>query len=100
AVARGVGSVARLPVDDAAAPVEQGGLAGPLPDLGGGDEDVGRHTGILAGMGLSDRYWDPISDAEVEAVLGAGAAAVARHRRWLFAVAPCRTHRGDVHLKP
>jgi len=50
-------------------------------------------------MGLSDRYWDPISDAEVEAVLGAGAAAVARHRRWLFAVARCRTHRGDVYLK-
>ncbi len=50
-------------------------------------------------MGLADRYWDPISDAEVEAVLGAGAVAVARHRRWLFAVARCRTHRGDVYLK-
>jgi Ser/Thr protein kinase RdoA (MazF antagonist) len=50
-------------------------------------------------MGLADRYWDPISDAEVEAVLGVGATAVARHRRWLFAVARCRTHRGDVYLK-
>jgi Ser/Thr protein kinase RdoA (MazF antagonist) len=50
-------------------------------------------------MGLDDRYWDPISDAEVEAVLGAEAVAVARHRRWLFAVARCRTHRGDVYLK-
>jgi Ser/Thr protein kinase RdoA (MazF antagonist) len=50
-------------------------------------------------MGLEDRYWDPISDAEVEAVLGEGAVAVARHRRWLFAVARCRTHRGDVYLK-
>ena len=50
-------------------------------------------------MGLADRYWDPIADAEVEAVLGPGAVAVARHRRWLFAVARCRTHRGDVYLK-
>ena len=50
-------------------------------------------------MGLADRYWDPISDAEVVAVLGEGAVAVARHRRWLFAVARCRTHRGDVYLK-
>jgi Ser/Thr protein kinase RdoA (MazF antagonist) len=50
-------------------------------------------------MGLADRYWDPISDAEVEAVLGSEAVAVARHRRWLFAVARCRTHRGDVYLK-
>jgi Ser/Thr protein kinase RdoA (MazF antagonist) len=50
-------------------------------------------------MGLADRYWDPISDAEVEAVLGEGAVAVVRHRRWLFAVARCRTHRGDVYLK-
>jgi len=50
-------------------------------------------------MGLEDRYWDPISDAEVEAVLGEGAAAVSRHRRWLFAVARCRSHRGDVYLK-
>jgi Ser/Thr protein kinase RdoA (MazF antagonist) len=50
-------------------------------------------------MGLADRYWDPISDAEVEAVLGEGAVAVARHRRWLFAVARCRTHHGDVYLK-
>ena len=32
-------------------------------------------------------------------MLGAGAAVVARHRRWLFAVARCRTHRGDVYLK-
>jgi Ser/Thr protein kinase RdoA (MazF antagonist) len=50
-------------------------------------------------MGLADRYWDPISDAEVEAVLGSEAVAVARHRCWLFAVARCRTHRGDVYLK-
>ena len=50
-------------------------------------------------MGLADRYWDPITDAEARAVLGAGAEVVARHRRWLFAVARCRTHRGDVYLK-
>ena len=50
-------------------------------------------------MGLADRYWDPIADAEARAVLGAGAVVVARHRRWLFAVARCRTHRGDVYLK-
>src|SRR4051794_16479474 len=50
-------------------------------------------------MGLADRYWDPITDAEAQAVLGAGAEIVARHRRWLFAVARCRTHGGDVYLK-
>jgi Ser/Thr protein kinase RdoA (MazF antagonist) len=50
-------------------------------------------------VGLADRYWDPITDAEAQAVLGAGTEVVARHRRWLFAVARCRTHRGDVYLK-
>ena len=50
-------------------------------------------------MGLTDRYWDPIADAEAQAVLGAGTSVAARHRRWLFAVARCRTPRGDVYLK-
>jgi Ser/Thr protein kinase RdoA (MazF antagonist) len=50
-------------------------------------------------VGLADRYWDPITDAEAQAVLGAGTEVVARHRRWLFAVARCRTQRGDVYLK-
>ncbi len=49
-------------------------------------------------MGLTDRYWDPIGAAEAAAVLGAGTSVVARHRRWLFAVARCRTPRGDVYL--
>ncbi len=50
-------------------------------------------------MGIDDRYWEPISDAEARGVLGAGTDVVARHRRWLFAVARCRTPDGDVYLK-
>jgi Ser/Thr protein kinase RdoA (MazF antagonist) len=50
-------------------------------------------------MGVDDRFWDPISDAEARGVLGAEAEIVARHRRWLFAVARCRTPQGDVYLK-
>ena len=50
-------------------------------------------------MGIDDRYWEPISDAEADAVVGAGARVIARHRRWLFAVARCRTATGDVYLK-
>jgi Ser/Thr protein kinase RdoA (MazF antagonist) len=53
----------------------------------------------LAAVGLADRYWEPISDAEASDVLGIGTEVVARHRRWLFAVARCRTHKGDVYLK-
>jgi Ser/Thr protein kinase RdoA (MazF antagonist) len=50
-------------------------------------------------MGVDDRFWDPISGAEATAVLGAGTEILARHRRWLFAVARCRTARGEVYLK-
>jgi Ser/Thr protein kinase RdoA (MazF antagonist) len=50
-------------------------------------------------MGIDDRFWEPIADAEARAVLGAGAEVVARHRRWLFAVARCRTPEGEVYLK-
>jgi Ser/Thr protein kinase RdoA (MazF antagonist) len=50
-------------------------------------------------MGIDDRFWEPIADAEARAVLGAGAEIVARHRRWLFAVARCRTGTGEVYLK-
>jgi Ser/Thr protein kinase RdoA (MazF antagonist) len=50
-------------------------------------------------MGLDDRHWDHISDAEAEEVLGSGTAVLRRHRRWLFAVARCRTADGDVYLK-
>jgi Ser/Thr protein kinase RdoA (MazF antagonist) len=45
-------------------------------------------------VGLDDRYWVPISAAEVEGVLGPGARILASHRRWLFAVARCRTAAG------
>ncbi len=51
-------------------------------------------------MGLDDRHWDPISDAEAQAVLGAGTSILAGHRRWLFAVARCRTPDGrELYLK-
>ena len=50
-------------------------------------------------MGIDDRFWDHISPAEARAVLGDGAEIVARHRRWLFAVARCRTPGGEVYLK-
>ncbi len=53
----------------------------------------------MAGVGIDDRFWEPISDAEVRGVVGEDAEAVARHRRWLFAVARCRTPAGDVYLK-
>ncbi len=55
--------------------------------------------GYRGPVGLDDRYWEPISDAEAHAVVGAGAQVIARHRRWLFAVARCRTGTGDVYLK-
>jgi Ser/Thr protein kinase RdoA (MazF antagonist) len=50
-------------------------------------------------MGVDDRFWDPISGAEARAVLGPDAEILARHRRWLFAVARCRTSGGEVYLK-
>jgi Ser/Thr protein kinase RdoA (MazF antagonist) len=50
-------------------------------------------------MGVDDRFWDHIGAAEVRAVLGPDAEIVAHHRRWLFAVARCRTPAGDVYLK-
>ena len=50
-------------------------------------------------MGLDDRYWDPIAPREAEAVLGEPVEIVASHRRWLFAVARCRTAAGEVILK-
>jgi Ser/Thr protein kinase RdoA (MazF antagonist) len=53
----------------------------------------------VAGVGLDDRFWEPISDAEVRGVVGEGAQVLARHRRWLFAVARCSTPDGDVYVK-
>ena len=50
-------------------------------------------------MGIADRYWEPITDAESRAVVGADAQVVARHRRWLFAVARCRTGDREVYVK-
>jgi Ser/Thr protein kinase RdoA (MazF antagonist) len=50
-------------------------------------------------VGIDDRFWDHISAAEARAVLGDHAEIVDGHRRWLFAVARCRTPDGDVYLK-
>jgi len=50
-------------------------------------------------VGIADRYWEPITRAEARVVLGPETELVARHRRWLFAVARCRTPAGDVYLK-
>jgi Ser/Thr protein kinase RdoA (MazF antagonist) len=50
-------------------------------------------------VAIDDRFWEHISAAEARAVLGDEAEIVARHRRWLFAVARCRTVDGDVYLK-
>ncbi len=50
-------------------------------------------------MGVDDRFWEPITWGEVRAVLGPDAEIVAHHRRWLFAVARCRTPAGEVYLK-
>lgn len=50
-------------------------------------------------MGLDDRFWEPITAAEVRAVLGVDAGIAAGYRRWLFAVARCSTPDGDVYLK-
>jgi Ser/Thr protein kinase RdoA (MazF antagonist) len=50
-------------------------------------------------MGIADRYWEPITRAEARVVLGPETELVTRHRRWLFAVARCRTPAGDVYLK-
>jgi Ser/Thr protein kinase RdoA (MazF antagonist) len=53
----------------------------------------------VAGVGIDDRFWEPISDAEARGVVGEGAQVLARHRRWLFAVARCSSPHGDVYLK-
>src|SRR4029079_16633492 len=50
-------------------------------------------------MGIADRYWEAITRAEARVVLGPETELVTRHRRWLFAVARCRTPAGDVYLK-
>jgi len=50
-------------------------------------------------MGVDDRFWEHIGDAEARAVLGPDAEILAGHRRWLFAVARCRTPSGEVYLK-
>jgi Ser/Thr protein kinase RdoA (MazF antagonist) len=50
-------------------------------------------------VGIDDRYWEPITDAEARAVLGEAARVIARHRRWLFAVARCATPGCEVYLK-
>jgi Ser/Thr protein kinase RdoA (MazF antagonist) len=53
----------------------------------------------VAGVGIDDRFWEPISDAEARGVVGDGTEVLARHRRWLFAVARCSGPDGDVYLK-
>lgn len=50
-------------------------------------------------MGVDDRFWEHIGEAEARAVLGPDAEILAVHRRWLFAVARCRTPAGEVYLK-
>jgi len=50
-------------------------------------------------MGIADRYWEPITPWEARGVLGPETEVLTRHRRWLFAVACCRTPKGDVYLK-
>ena len=50
-------------------------------------------------MGVDDRYWDPIEQAEAEEVLGSSVRVTERHRRWLFAVSRCETPDGVVYLK-
>ena len=50
-------------------------------------------------MGVDDRFWEHIGEAEARAVLGPEAEILAGHRRWLFAVARCRTAGGEVYLK-
>ncbi len=50
-------------------------------------------------MGIADRYWEPITRPEARGVLGPETDLLTRHRRWLFAVARCRTPTGDVYLK-
>ena len=50
-------------------------------------------------MGLDDRHWEHITPEEAEGVLGPGTEVLRRHRRWLFAVARCRTPAGEVYLK-
>ena len=50
-------------------------------------------------VGVDDRYWDPIEQAEAEEVLGPGVRVTERHRRWLFAVSRCETPQGVVYLK-
>jgi Ser/Thr protein kinase RdoA (MazF antagonist) len=53
----------------------------------------------VAAVGIDDRFWEPISDAEARGVVGDDAQVLARHRRWLFAVARCSGPDGDVYLK-
>jgi Ser/Thr protein kinase RdoA (MazF antagonist) len=51
-------------------------------------------------MGIDDRFWDPLDEAEAVAVLGPGTRVLERHRRWLFAVSRCRTADGrELYLK-
>ncbi len=50
-------------------------------------------------MGVDDRFWDPLEQAEAEEVLGPGVRVTERHRRWLFAASRCETPDGVVYLK-
>jgi Ser/Thr protein kinase RdoA (MazF antagonist) len=51
-------------------------------------------------MGIDDRFWDPIEEAEAASVLGPGTRVLERHRRWLFAVSRCRVADGrELYLK-
>jgi len=51
-------------------------------------------------MGIDDRFWDPLEEAEAASVLGRGTRVLERHRRWLFAASRCRTADGlELYLK-
>ncbi len=50
-------------------------------------------------VGVNDRYWEPIEQAEAQDVLGPNVRVTERHRRWLFAASRCETPEGAVYLK-
>jgi Ser/Thr protein kinase RdoA (MazF antagonist) len=50
-------------------------------------------------VGITDRYWAPITPAEAEAVLGRPVEIRSAHLRWLFAVARCRWDGGEAIVK-
>jgi Ser/Thr protein kinase RdoA (MazF antagonist) len=52
-----------------------------------------------AAMGVTDRYWSPLTPQEAERVLGRPVEIVSGHLRWLFAVARCRWDGGETIVK-